>query len=321
MAVRASLGIALTEPSHTEVGELLRNADMAMYRAKGMGKGRYALYESGMHGEVTKRLALSAALTRAVEHGELSLVFQPVVDLVSGHVYGVEALARWSQPDGTVVSPDEFVPLAEETGLILPIGSWVLDAACEQLARWHRETAATRDLMVSVNVSARQLMEATFVDELRAVVSRHGVRPGNLVLELTESVLIDDVPGVTRTLEALKELGVRLAIDDFGTGYSSMNYVSRFPIDVLKIDQSFVEEVSENTTSTALVAAMVQLANSLGITAVAEGVEREEQAEALRRLGCRFGQGHLFARPVAAAEIDALLAAPPAAPVPSAQPR
>ena len=307
MAVRASVGIALTEPEHGDVGEVLRNADMAMYRAKGMGKGRYALYEPGMHGEVTKRLAMSAALTRAVEHGELSLAFQPIVELVSGHVYGVEALARWTQPDGTAIAPVEFIPLAEETGLILPIGAWVLDAACEQLARWHRGAPGGRDLIVSVNVSARQLMEPTFMDDLRGVISRHGVRPGNLVLELTESVLIEDVPSVTRTLDALKECGVRLAIDDFGTGYSSMNYVSRFPIDVLKIDQSFVEAVSENTTSTALVAAMVQLANSLGITAVAEGVEREEQAEALRRLGCRLGQGFLFARPVPAAQVDDIL--------------
>jgi EAL domain-containing protein (putative c-di-GMP-specific phosphodiesterase class I) len=272
-----------------------------------MGKGRYALYEAGMHGEVTRRLALSAALAHAVEHRELHLVFQPIVDLVSGHPYGVEALVRWSQQDGTFIGPSDFIPLAEQTGLILPIGSWVLDAACAELARWHGEMATSHDFTVTVNISARQLMEPGFVDEVRAVVTRHGVLPANLVLELTESVLIEDTPTVARTLAALKDIGVRLAIDDFGTGYSSMNYVSRFPIDVLKIDRSFVESVAENTTSTALVAAMVQLANSLGITAVAEGVEDHAQADALRRLGCRLAQGFLFARPLPVADVDVLL--------------
>ena len=307
VAVRASIGIALTDPSHTGVGDVLRDADMAMYRAKGMGKGRFALYESSMHGEVTRRLALSAALAHAVDHDEVSLVFQPIVDLVSGHAYGVEALVRWSQPDGTTIGPSDFIPLAEQTGLILPIGSWVLNAACRELARWHRDVPGTADLMMSVNISARQLVEPGFTDEVRTAVARHGVNPLNLVFELTESVLIEDTPAVARTLEALKAIGVRLAIDDFGTGYSSMNYVSRFPIDVLKIDRSFVESVAENTTSTALVAAMVQLANSLGITAVAEGVEDHAQADALRRLGCRLAQGFLFARPLPADEIDHVL--------------
>jgi EAL domain-containing protein (putative c-di-GMP-specific phosphodiesterase class I) len=280
---------------------------MALYRAKGLGKNRYALFEWGMHDEVTQRLAMSAALGQAIERDELQVRYQPVVDLVSGHVRGVEALVRWQHSVLSDIGPAEFIPIAEQTGLIVPIGRWVLQEACTQLARWERLSEEGHDITVSVNVSARQLQEPEFVNEVRDLVARHGITPSHLVFELTESVLIEDSASVTATLDDLKKIGVRLAIDDFGTGYSSMNYVSRFPIDVLKIDKSFVSSMASSPTSTALVAAMVQLANSLGIVAIAEGVEEPEQVDVLRRLGCRLGQGYLWSVPVPASRVEHLI--------------
>ena len=304
---RASIGIALADGSHKQVGEVLRDADMALYRAKGLGKNRYALYESGMHDEVTQRLALSAALGQAMERDELQVRYQPVVDLVSGHVRGVEALVRWQHSVLSDIGPAEFIPIAEQTGLIVPIGRWVLQEACTQLAKWERMTKDGQEVTVSVNVSARQLQDPDFVSEVRDLVGRLGVNPSHLVFELTESVLIEDSVSIAATLAELKSIGIRLAIDDFGTGYSSMNYVSRFPIDVLKIDKSFVSSMASSPTSTALVAAMVQLANSLGLIAIAEGVEEPEQVEVLRRLGCRLGQGYLWSVPVPASHVERLL--------------
>ena len=304
---RASIGIALADGSHKQVGEVLRDADMALYRAKGLGKNRYALYESGMHDEVTQRLALSAALGQAMERDELQVRYQPVVDLVSGHVRGVEALVRWQHSVLSDIGPAEFIPIAEQTGLIVPIGRWVLQEACTQLAKWEHMTKDGHEVTVSVNVSARQLQDADFVSEVRDLVGRLGVNPSHLVFELTESVLIEDSVSIAATLAELKSIGIRLAIDDFGTGYSSMNYVSRFPIDVLKIDKSFVSSMASSPTSTALVAAMVQLANSLGLIAIAEGVEEPEQVEVLRRLGCRLGQGYLWSVPVPASQVERMI--------------
>ena len=293
-----SLSIGIAQQVHDSTAEtLLRDADLAMYAAKRSGKNRYELYEPHMHAGVLERLDLNRQLEHALGRQELRLFFQPKFDLASGAVVGAEALLRWEHPERGFVRPLEFIPAAEASGLIVPIGTWVMEAACRFVSRLRGEDLVPRDFDLSVNVAPRQLQEDRFVDEVARALTASGLPSRNLVVELTESSLIDDEHARERLVD-LKGLGVRIAVDDFGTGYSSLSYLHRFPVDILKIDRSFVSEVDRGLERQAMAKAIIVLADALRLTTVAEGIERESQAEQLRKLGCQRGQGYLLAEPM-----------------------
>jgi EAL domain-containing protein (putative c-di-GMP-specific phosphodiesterase class I) len=277
-----------------------------MYAAKRHGKGRAATYESRMYADIRERLDLEAALRAAIEKHELVLFYQPIVELQSGNLYGVEALLRWEHPQFGRLLPPHFIPLAEETGLIVQLGAWVLGEACRQVNAWRRDYPQM-SLSVSVNISGRQLQGAGLVDALRLMLTSSGVDPSAVVLEITESVLMQQTDSVLERLQQLKALGVRLAIDDFGTGYSSLSYLQRFPIDILKIAKPFVEEVGQGADRSALARAIIGLGDTLKLQTIAEGIERAEQRTALIALGCTLGQGHHFWPALSAAAIEELL--------------
>ncbi|HEX6459663.1 MAG TPA: EAL domain-containing protein [Thermoleophilaceae bacterium] len=302
--VTCSIGIAVGTVEDAET--LLRNADVAMYRAKGRGKDRYEIFEPEMHAEVMDRLALESELRRAVKGDELELHFQPAFKLESGEVLGVEALVRWRHPERGLLPPGVFIPLAEESGLILPLGRWVLDEACRQAAAWQ---PLHPRLQVAVNLSAWQLEQPDIVDEVAAVLERWQLPPRTLVLELTETLLMHDTEATIAKLQALKELEVRIAIDDFGTGYSSLQYLQRFPIDVLKIPKPFVDELAEEGSSGVLASIILDLCRRMDLGTVAEGIETEKQAQRLRELGCPWGQGFAFAKPMPVRELMEFLSA------------
>jgi diguanylate cyclase (GGDEF)-like protein/PAS domain S-box-containing protein len=304
--VTASIGVATAAIGDT-ADDLLRNADVAMYAAKRRGKGRSETYESRMYADVRHRLEMEAALRAAIDRGELMLHYQPIVRLVTGAIDGVEALVRWEHPTYGRLLPQHFVPLAEETGLIVKLGCWVLDEACRQVQAW-RLAYPEAPLSVSVNISGRQLQGPGIGDALGDALASSGVDPSAVILEITESVLMQQTDSVLERLQALKKLGVRLAIDDFGTGYSSLSYLQRFPIDILKIAKPFVEEVALGAERAALARAIIGLSDTLRLQTVAEGIEMAEQRAALIELGCPLGQGHHFSRAVPAEGIERLLA-------------
>jgi EAL domain-containing protein (putative c-di-GMP-specific phosphodiesterase class I) len=306
VTVGASVGIAM---GRHNADDLLRNADFAMYQAKAAGRGRYALFEAEMHASALGRLSLEADLRRAVGRGELFLHYQPVVSVATGAISGVEALVRWRHPERGVVAPNDFIPLAEESGLIVPIGRWVLREACAQGAAWHRRRPHLR---VGVNVSGRQLVEPSLVADLEAALRDTGIRAERLVLELTETVLMRDVDETAARLHEIQQLGPEIAVDDFGTGYSSLQYLLRFPIDTLKIARTFVDGLDGGGDRAVLGRAIVDLARSLGLRTIGEGVERPEQLACLASLGCDLAQGFLLGRPMPAEQLTALLDAPPA---------
>jgi diguanylate cyclase (GGDEF)-like protein len=290
----ASVGIAAhRSPSDTADG-LLRNADVAMYTAKSEGKGRVAVFEPAMHAAVVARHALTGQLQRALKRHEFLVRYQPIVSLDTGRITGVEALLRWQRPDGTVIGPADFVPLAEETGLILPIGRWVLETACRQAALWDLSAPQNR-IRVSVNLSARQVQQPRFIEQVADVLESTGLEADQLVLEITETVMMQDTEATIAKLNALKALGVQIAIDDFGTGYSSLSYLRRFPVDVLKMAKPFVDTAGPDRQDAAFAEAIIALGHSLKLKIVAEGIERREQLELLRKLGCDLGQGYYFA--------------------------
>jgi diguanylate cyclase (GGDEF)-like protein/PAS domain S-box-containing protein len=306
LAVHASVGIAIGD-GRTDAQALLREADVAMYAAKADGKSRWRLFEPGMHDAVVRRLELRADLGFALERGELTLAYQPIVAVDSERIAGVEALLRWQHPERGTVSPAEFIPEAEETGLIVPIGRWVLEEATRRLAAWKREQPDRAPGYVSVNVAGRQLSDPAFTGDVAAALEHSGLHPGELVLEVTESSMIDDGAAEMR-LSELHDLGVRLAIDDFGSGYSALNYLRRFPLDILKIDRQFVQGLTTVPQDTALTGAMIAMAYALGLDVIAEGVEDAGQLDELRSLQCGLAQGYLFSRPVGPDELMAALA-------------
>jgi EAL domain-containing protein (putative c-di-GMP-specific phosphodiesterase class I) len=274
-----------------------------MYRAKAAGKNRYEFFEHGMRAVVLQRLELEADLRRAVDNEEFVLHYQPIVDLASGRIEAVEALVRWRHPSGHLVPPVEFIPVAEETGAIVAIGTWVIREACRQAAAW--ETA--RPPIVSVNVSARQLLERNVADDVAAALREANLDHRSLAVELTETVLMQDRALAVDRLGALKELGVRVAIDDFGTGYSSLDYLQELPLDALKIPKPFVDDIGGGEELWTLAGTIVDIGSRFGLLVVAEGIERPAQVAGLRQLGCRLGQGFLFSRPLPADELEPLL--------------
>ena len=302
--VSASIGIAGTSRGET-ADELVRNADVAMYVAKTRGKGVRVFFEPAMHAAALERLVVEADLRSAIECEEFLLHYQPIVQLDSGEIIGAEALVRWSCRERGIVAPSLFIPIAEETGLIVPIGRWVLRRACHMAREW--EVARGKAMHISVNLSSRQLREPGIVDDVRDALRDSGLAPQHLVLELTESMLMHDTELSIARLNALKQLGVALAIDDFGTGYSSLSYLQRYPIDILKIDRSFVEVIDRGDDGPVLASAIVAIGDALRMSTVAEGIETEEQRAALRGLGCELGQGYLFAPPVDEAAFYRLL--------------
>lgn len=307
--VRASIGIAVQTRAREDGDELLRRADIAMYAAKAGGGGQQLTYEAQLYDSTVARMELKADLRGAIERGELHVAYQPIVDLATRRIVGAEALGRWTHPTRGPIPPLEFIPLAEESGRILDLGRWILEAACRQSRAW--QTALDLPgLSISVNLSGRQLAADSLVADVARVLADTGLQAGSLTLEITESVLVEDVGAAIEALKALKALGVRIAVDDFGTGYSSLSYLRQFPVDALKVDRSFVVGLGGSGASDAsgLVRSILNLCSTLGLEAVAEGIETPEQREALLRLGTRLGQGYLFARPMTAEALGDLLA-------------
>ena len=312
--VGASIGIAFGDAQST-AEDLLRQADVAMYAAKHGGKGGYVIFEQAMHKAALERLVLETDLRAALDRGELELHYQPVVDLSSRTIVGAEALIRWRHPERGLVSPADFIPLAESTGLIIPIGRWVLSEACRQAAEWQRVASNGRrdgraprePFKIGVNISAWQVQHPTMVESVREALRESGLHPSMLMLEITESVMLRDTNVTLSRLRELKALGLSLAVDDFGTGYSSLSYLQRFPIDVLKIDKAFVDPLGASGDMASLTRAIVALGDALGLQMVAEGIERSEQVEGLRFLGCPIGQGFLFSRPLPAGDFSEML--------------
>jgi diguanylate cyclase (GGDEF)-like protein/PAS domain S-box-containing protein len=302
--VRASIGIAELHEGET-ADDLLRNADVAMYRAKGSGKGRFAVYEASMHAAAVQRLELRAEIERAVSEGELAVLYQPIIDLGRDAITGAEALVRWQHPTRGLMSPADFIPLAEETGLIVPLGRWVLEQACREARHLVDRTGGAVPAIIGVNVSGRQLQDDGFTATVASVLESTGLEPERLMLEITESVLMDDSPTTGIRLAELKKLGVRIAIDDFGTGYSSLSYLSRFPVDVLKIAKSFVDGIEGDEGDRRLASAILRLGSTMRLRTIAEGIETREQRERLRLIGADLGQGYLFGTPMPAEELRA----------------
>jgi EAL domain-containing protein (putative c-di-GMP-specific phosphodiesterase class I) len=302
--IGASIGISIYPDDAADMHALLKYADTAMYYAKSGGKNGYRLFSPSMQDDAQKRFTIDNNLRRALERDEFVLHFQPQIDLQSGAITGAEALVRWVHPDLGLISPAEFIPLAEETGLIVPIGEWVLKQACHAARQWHLDGYPLR---VAVNLSGRQLKEDGFVATVLEIVRLSGLPPASVELELTESMLMDANADIIAKLHAIRAAGIQLAIDDFGTGYSSMSYLKTFPVGCLKVDRSFVRDLPHNLEDAAITRAIIAMACSLKMEIVAEGIETVEQAEFMRANGCHKSQGHLYSKPVTAAQFGELL--------------
>lgn len=296
-----TLGIAFTLDPDMQAATLIKNADTAMYEAEAKGKACYALFDERMNDNVVDRLELETSLRKALDHHEILIHYQPLIDIRSGTVLGAEALARWQHPTRGLVGPGTFVPIAEETGVIIPIGYWVLEQACRQMQDW------SSDLALSVNMSGKQLQRQDVVDRVRRVLEETGFDPNRLKLEITESVLMADRADIAAKLRALKDIGITLALDDFGTGYSSLSTLRSFPIDTLKIDKAFVSRLEDEDEARAIVEAILALSKTMKLSVTGEGVETEFQRAMLQKLGCDLGQGYLFGRPMAPEEFARLV--------------
>jgi diguanylate cyclase (GGDEF)-like protein len=303
----ASIGIALPGGPDESPQRLLRSADTALYRAKEQGRARFEVFDAQMHEAAIRRLTLETDLRRALERGQLALHYQPVVVLQTGRIAAVEALLRWTHPERGAISPAEFIPVAEQSGLIVDIGAWVLDEACRQLREWRRSFAGEAPDAICVNLSVKQLLHGGLTSRVESALTATGLEPSRLKLEITESVMIDSTDMALRGIAELKTLGTRILIDDFGTGYSSLSYLARLAPDGIKVDRSFVDQMSRSEGGVALVRGIVALIRSLGLESIAEGVETAEQQRVLERMGCEYAQGFHLARPMPAQAVSELL--------------
>src|SRR5665213_1189343 len=308
--ITASIGIATYPEDGREADGLLKHADLAMYHAKSNGSNNYQFFEASMNARAAERQSLENDLRHAIEREEFILHYQPKIDLATGAIIGVEALLRWAHPERGLILPGQFMAIAEESGLIVPIGRWVLMEGCARARAWR--DAGLPPLRLAVNTSAVELRTKGFVAGVHAMLMQAGLVPGDLELELTETFLLQDVDSTTKVLGALKDVGVQLALDDFGTGYASLSHLRRFPIDTLKIDRSFVRDITMDSADASIVRAVIGMGNSLGMQVVAEGIETAEQFDFLRQQGCPEGQGYYFSEPLIAAEFARVLARRPA---------
>jgi diguanylate cyclase (GGDEF)-like protein len=303
----ACIGISIGSPAHERAERLLREADLATYRAKSRGNGQHEVFRASMHEHAVKRLALEADLRRAVERAELRLHYQPIVAARDGRIAGLEALVRWHHADHGMILPDEFISMAEETGLIVPIGLWVLEEACRQMRAWQAQFPAARHCLIHVNLSGRQFAQADLVQDVRRILRRTGLPPKSLGLEITESVVMDDVERAIKMLSQLHALDVELQIDDFGTGYSSLSYLNRLPVDTLKVDRSFVIGMEADSENAKIVRSVVTLAHDLNMDVIAEGVETVDQLRLLRSMGCGLVQGNLMSKAIDESSLQPIL--------------
>ncbi|MBD2525434.1 GGDEF domain-containing response regulator [Nostoc sp. FACHB-133] len=309
--MNASIGISWGNKDYDRPEYLLRDADTAMYRAKAQGRAKYHVFNPAMHQEAIQLLELENDLRRAVERQEFLVYYQPIVSLITGRISGFEALVRWQHPIRGLVSPTEFIPVAEETGLINAINTWVLQSACNQLSIWQHQPVTPEPLTISVNLSARLFLQPNFVEQIDRIIYETKINPTYLELEITESVIMENTNAIKIIFQQLKQRNIKLIMDDFGTGYSSLSYLHSFPLNALKIDKSFVKRMQDNKENMGLVPAMIGIANSMGMSAIAEGVETEEQLAQLRSLNCNFAQGFLFSEPIEEQLVVKLLAASP----------
>ncbi|MEP6789298.1 MAG: EAL domain-containing protein, partial [Acidobacteriota bacterium] len=305
--VAASIGIAGNSTDTISSEELLRNADLAMYLAKSEGKGRYVVFEAKMHEALMERIELEEELRRGIDEREFVIHYQPILDLGSNQMVGMEALVRWNHPRLGLLAPLKFIPLAEETNLIVPLGEWILGEACRQVQSWRSEHADDINVSLTVNISIRQFQQKELLDIVSRALNESGLPPKYLILEITESFMMQDTEATIAKLHELKKLGVRLAIDDFGTGYSSLSYLQRFPIDILKIDKSFIDKLGQGREGNAVTRAIIMMGDSLNLKTIAEGIEHPEQINELQLLGCESGQGFHFAKPLTVGDMDEFL--------------
>ena len=309
--MNASIGISWGNKNYDRPEYLLRDADTAMYRAKAQGRAKYHVFNPAMHQEAIQLLELENDLRRAVERQEFLVYYQPIISLTTGRISGFEALVRWQHPIRGLVSPIEFIPVAEETGLINAINTWVLQSACHQLSIWQHYPVTPEPLTMSVNLSARLFLQPNLIEQIDRIIYENKINPAYLELEITESVIMENTNAIKIILDQLKERKIKLIMDDFGTGYSSLSYLHSFPFNAIKIDKSFVKRMQENKENMGLVPAMIGIANSMGMSAIAEGVETQEQLVQLRSLNCNFAQGYLFSQPIAQQFVIKLLAKSP----------
>lgn len=307
MFVQTSIGIVFSNAKRENIDDLLRNADVAMYKAKSQGKDRYVIFEDKMREDMMARVEFEADLRRAIEQKEFVVHYQPIINLHSEQITGMEALVRWNHPRHGLIPPLEFIPIAEETNLIIPLGQWVLEEACRQARYWQTKHIDKKNLSVTVNLSNKQVQEENLVEQVAFALIQSNLPAQNLILEITESTMLQNSEATIKKLTGLKNLGVKLAIDDFGTGYSSLSYLQQFPVDVLKIDKSFIDKINQGTGGAAVTRAIITMSETLHLKTIAEGIETGEQNTTLQNLGCEFGQGYHFSRPLTKEAMDEFL--------------